>query len=83
MRSPVVRVRADEHPVDRRGVRAELRQETEFGQEIGGTEREGPRARSVRPRGRGLRSGPEISSADVHVLVQPHGVWKLYGLLSG
>jgi len=83
MRSPVVRMRADEHPTDRRGVRVELWQETELRQAIDGTEGEGPRAWRVRSGGRRFRSGPEVSSSDVHVLVQSHGVWKLYGLLSG
>lgn len=83
MRSPVVGVRADEHPSDRRRVRAELRQETERRPANGGTEGEGPRARRVRPRGQRLGLGSEVSPADVHVLVQSHGIWKLHGLLPG
>lgn len=82
MRSPVVCVRADELEAGRRRVRIELRQKTEF-QTVDGTQREGPRDRRVWQRGNRLGHGPQISSADVYVFVQSHGVWKLHGLLSG
>lgn len=83
MWSPVVRLRADEHQAGRRGVRVKLWQETEF-PKIDGAEREGPRTGGVRQgRGHRLGSGSEISSSDVYVFVQSHGVWKLHGLLSG
>lgn len=82
MRPPVVRVRADELEADRRRVRTELRQETER-ETAGRAQGQGPRDRRVRPGGNRLGHGPEVSSADVYVFVQSHGVRKLHGLLSG
>lgn len=83
MRSPVVVLRADEHQTGWCRVRAELRQETELFQKVGGPEGEGPRVRDVRPGGHRLGLGPKISPADVHLFLQSHGVRELHGLLSG
>lgn len=82
MRPPVVRVRADELEADRRRVRTELRQETER-ETAGRAQGQGPRDRRVRQGGNRLGHGPQVSSADVYVFVQSHGVRKLHGLLSG
>lgn len=83
MWSPVVVLRADEHQTGWCRIRAELRQETELLQKVGGPEGEGPRVRDIRPGGHRLGPGPQISPADVHLFVQSHGVRKLHGLLSG
>lgn len=84
VRPPAVRLREDEHQTGRCGVRVELRQETEL-QKADRHRAPGPgsRSRRVRP-GRhrfGFRS--QVPSADVHVFLQPYGIRKLHGLLSG
>lgn len=83
MRSSVVRLRSNEHPTDRRGVRVELWQETGFQKIDNGTQGEGPHARHVRSGGHRFGHGPQVPSTNMHLLVQSHGLRKLYGLLSG
>lgn len=82
MWSPLIILRADEYKIGWCRIRAELWQKTKF-QKIGRTERKGPRVRSVRQGGHRFRFRSQISSSDVYMFLQSHGVRKLYGLLSG
>jgi len=79
---PVICLRADEHQTDRRGIRAELWQKTEF-QKIRGAQGEESRIGSVRHGRHRLGFGSQVPSSDVHVFLQSHGLRKLHGLLSG
>lgn len=82
MWSPVIFLRANEHQTGWCRIRTKLWQKTKL-QKVDGPEGERSCIRDVRQGGHRLRFGSQISPSDVYLFLQPHGIRKLHGLLSG